>query len=118
MGDTLHTRPIVTSRILAAALPALLLTSACARSEPARAGESASAPASSEVSRQQAIELARQFIARDSAVSRHVYLDSIDVAEGEAIWHVMFRRRALVVPAVVTVDVDRRTGAMRFPGDE
>ena len=108
----------VRSRILSHTLAALVLASACARTEPASAGESASAPASSEVSRTQAIALARQFIARDTAVVRHVYLDSIDVADGGATWHVMFRRRALVVPAVVTVDVDRRTGAMRFPGDE
>ena len=68
-------------------------------------------------SRDQAIRNARDFLAR-SPVAAQVYLDSVDVAEGEATWHVMFRRRAIMMPAVVTVDVDRRTGAMRFPGDE
>jgi hypothetical protein len=69
------------------------------------------------LSRERAIRNARDFLAR-SPVAAQVYLDSVDVAEGEATWHVMFRRRAIMMPAVVTVDVDRRTGAMRFPGDE
>lgn len=68
-------------------------------------------------SREQAIRSARDFLARSPAASQ-VYLDSVDVAEGETIWHVMFRRRAIMAPAVITVDVDKRTGAMRFPGDE
>jgi hypothetical protein len=51
-------------------------------------------------------------------VAAAVYLDSVQVAEADSTWHVMFRRRALVMPSVVTVDVHRRTGAMRFPGDE
>jgi hypothetical protein len=68
-------------------------------------------------SREQAIRNAREFLARTPAAAQ-VYLDSVTVAEGEATWHVMFRRRAIMAPFVVTVDVDRRTGAMRFPGDE
>jgi hypothetical protein len=68
-------------------------------------------------SREQAIRNARDFLAR-SPMAAQVYLDSVEVAEGEATWHVMFRRRAIMKPAVLTVDVDRRTGAMRFPGDE
>jgi hypothetical protein len=69
------------------------------------------------VSRDDAIRRAREFIAREP-VAAAVYLDSVQVAEADSTWHVMFRRRALVMPSVVTVDVHRRTGAMRFPGDE
>jgi hypothetical protein len=90
---------------------------ACSRSAPGATAESAAAAPLLAISRDQAIQGARQFISRSPAASA-VYLDSVQVAEAEATWHVMFRRRALIAPTVVTVDVDRRTGAMRFPGDE
>ena len=102
----------------------VVVASACSRTAPAGERDSAAtvappAPsaASPAVSREAAIRRARDFIARSPAAAQ-VYLDSVDVAEGETLWHVMFRRRAMVFPNVVTVDVDRRTGAMRFPGDE
>lgn len=90
---------------------------ACSPSPPATTGDSATGAPPQAISREQAIRSARRFIAASAAASA-VYLDSVEVADGEAVWHVMFRRRALVAPAVVTVDVNRRTGAMRFPGDE
>lgn len=93
----------------------------------AMAGASGCSPASdaegknestlAELSSEQAIRGARDFVVR-SGVDSLVYLDSARVVEVESIWRVTFRRRAMVVPNVVTVDVDRRTGAMRFPGDE
>jgi hypothetical protein len=110
-----HTRTLVPARFAPVILTVVLLATACTRSDPA--ADSAAA-ATSTVSREQAVRLARQFISRDTAVVKLVYLDSAEVSESDSIWHVMFRRRALVVPAVVTVDVDRHTGAMRFPGDE
>jgi hypothetical protein len=93
---------------------ALAAAAACSREPAADARDTTYAT----VSRTRAVEMARGFVQRHPAVAAAVHLDSVDVAEGEGLWHVMFRRRALVVPAVVTVDVDRQTGAMRFPGDE
>jgi hypothetical protein len=70
-----------------------------------------------ELTAEQAIVRARQFMVQQNT-SAPVYLDSAAVTAVDEIWRVTFRRRALVVPAVVTVDVNRRTGAARFPGDE
>jgi hypothetical protein len=100
-----------------------MLPGGCSPSTPAPTRDSVTARDSissremAGVSRDEAIRLARQFISR-APVASAVHLDSVEVAEAEATWHVMFRRRALMMPAVVTVDVDRRSGAMRFPGDE
>ena len=80
----------------------------------ATAGPS-SAPAG--LSRRHALDSARAFIARSSAASE-VHLDSTAIEAVDSLWRVTFRRRALVLPNVVTVDVHARTGAMRFPGDE
>jgi hypothetical protein len=65
----------------------------------------------------EARDSARAFIARSSAASQ-VFLDSSAVEKVDSLWRITFRRRQLVVPNVVTVDVHERTGAMRFPGDE
>ena len=69
------------------------------------------------LSREQALDSARAFIAR-SEMARLVFLDSAEVIGVDSLWRVTFRRRAVVAPNVVTVDVHARTGAMRFPGDE
>jgi hypothetical protein len=97
---------------------AMLASGACSQSPPAARRDSTVVPADAGVTRDQAVRTARQFIAKDSSVAAAIHLDSVDVADGGAVWHVMFRRRAMVVPNVVTVDVDRRTGSMRYPGDE
>ena len=70
-----------------------------------------------ELTAEQAIVRARQFVVQQNAAAP-VYLDSAAVTAVDEIWRVTFRRRALVVPAVLTVDVNRHTGAARFPGDE
>ena len=71
----------------------------------------------SELTAEQAIVRARLFVVQQNAAS-HVYLDSAAVTAVDVIWRVTFRRRALVVPAVLTVDVNRHTGDARFAGDE
>jgi hypothetical protein len=70
-----------------------------------------------ELTAEQAIVRARQFVVQQNAAAP-VYLDSTAVTAVDDIWRVTFRRRALVVPAVLTVDVNRRTGDARFAGDE
>ena len=77
----------------------------------------ARAAAADDVSREEAIRLARDYVVRQQAASV-VYLDSTEAEVVDSLWRVTFRRRALVVPAVLTVDVHRRTRALRFPGDE
>ena len=80
-----------------------------------QAGRLALAP---ELSSDEAVRRARDFVVRHPAAAKAVYLDSTHVEAVDSLWRVTFRRRALVMPAVLTVDVHRRTGAMRFPGDE
>ena len=75
------------------------------------------AAASEELTREQAIENARNFVVR-ARVDDQVYLDSSTVQPSGASWLVMFRRRKLMAPTVLTVEVNRRTAAMRFYGDE
>ena len=75
------------------------------------------AAASEELTREQAIENARNFVVR-AGVAEQVYLDSATVQPSNANWLVMFRRRKLMAPTVLTVEVNRRTAAMRFFGDE
>ena len=65
----------------------------------------------------QSVPLATRFI-RKFRIAKSVDLENPDIAEGKTICHIMFRRNALVLPAVVTVDIDRNTGAACFRGDE
>lgn len=72
----------------------------------------------SALTRELALDSARAFMARSSA-AQHVFLDSTAIEAVDSLWRVTFRRRQqFVLPNVVTVDVNARTGAMRFPGDE
>ena len=98
----------------------LTLAAACdRRPQPERAASGPAGPpgAPPAVSREQALDSARAFMVRSSAASQ-VFLDSTAVESVDSLWRVTFRRRQLVIPNVVTVDVHARTGAMRFPGDE
>ena len=71
-----------------------------------------------ELTRQQALDSARAFMARSSGAPQ-VFLDSTAIEAVDSLWRVTFRRRTqFVIPGVVTVDVNARTGSMRFPGDE
>jgi hypothetical protein len=79
------------------------------------AGPSSAPP---ELTRENALDSARAFMARSSA-AQHVFLDSTAIEAVDTLWRVTFlRRRQFIIPNVVTVDVNARTGAMRFPGDE
>ena len=102
-------------RIIGATLGLTCATLVCSPRDTGR-DESARA-ALAELTAEQAIVRARQFVVQQNAAAP-VYLDSTAVTSVDEIWRVTFRRRALVVPAVLTVDVNRRTGAVRFPGDE
>ena len=98
----------------------VVLSVACEnRPRPESAGVGPAAPprATSGLTREEARDSARAFMARSSAAG-HVFLDSSAVEQVDSLWRVTFRRRQLVVPNVVTVDVHARTRAMRFPGDE
>lgn len=70
-----------------------------------------------ELTREEAIAAARRLVAA-SRVDSMVYLDSVEVSRQPEVWRVAFRRRWMAAPFQMTIDVDRRTGAARFPGDE
>ena len=105
-----HRRAVIGAGLVAAAL-------ACGSEPRADRGAGETTTGGSGLSRQQALDSARAFMARSSGASQ-VYLDSSEVQRVDSIWRVTFRRRALIIPNVVTVDVHATTGAMRFPGDE
>ena len=70
-----------------------------------------------ELTREEAIAAARRLVAA-SRVDSMVYLDSVEVSRQPGVWRVAFRRRWMAAPFQMTIDVDRRTGAARFLGDE
>ena len=89
----------------------------CSSGESAAARDRVRRAASEELTREQAVLNARNFVVR-AGVEREVYLDSATVDSSGSNWLVMFRRRKLMAPTVLTVEVNRRTAAMRFFGDE
>jgi len=110
-----HRAAIASSIVIGAVLIACSPTApAAARDTPAPA----TSPSSTrEITRDEAIRLARDYVVEQRAAEA-VYLDSAQAEAVDPLWRVTFRRRALVAPAVLTVDVNRRTRAIRFPGDE
>ena len=70
-----------------------------------------------ELTREEAIAAAKRLVAA-SRVDSLVYLDSVEVSLEPEVWRVAFRRRWMAAPFQMTIDVDRRTGAARFLGDE
>lgn len=95
----------------------LLAAGGCESRAPVGAPPSTTSEVAGQLTRQQALDSATAFMRRSSFAS-HVQLDSTTVQEVDSIWRVTFKRRELVIPNVITVDVHSRTGAMRFPGDE
>ena len=70
-----------------------------------------------ELTREEAIAAARRLIAAER-VDSLIHLDSVQVTLEPTVWRVAFRRRWMAAPFQMTIDVDRRTGAARFLGDE
>ena len=97
-------------------LMVLLLAGGCAERV---AEESTDTPAAArrELTREEAIAAAKRLVAA-SKVDSLVYLDSVEVSLQPTVWRVAFRRRWMAAPFQMTIDVDRRTGAARFLGDE
>jgi hypothetical protein len=106
-------------RFRRAGLPLLIAGAALGCPPGPSTGEGDTPPraASGELSRDDAVRRARDFVIRHGA-AQEVYLDSTRAEAVDSLWRVTFRRRALIAPAVLTVDVHRWTGALRFPGDE
>ena len=70
-----------------------------------------------ELTREEAIAAAKRLVA-ESRVDSLIFVDSVRVSLEPTVWRVAFRRRWMAVPYHMTIDVDRRTGAARFLGDE
>ena len=109
--------PRTRRRVVIAAVTSCVALSGCDSRQRAASDSSGAMRERAGLSRSEALDSARAFISR-SAAAPHVHLDSAEVVAVDSLWRVAFRRRELVVPNVVTVDVHARTGAMRFPGDE
>ena len=112
--------PWSTMRFLTVSIVAAITAAsvACTPAAPAGDRDTTSPPsATREITRDEAIRLARDYVVQQRAAEA-VYLDSTQAEAVDSLWRVTFRRRALIAPTVLTVDVHRRTGALRFPGDE
>ena len=91
---------------------------ACSAAETGSARDTDTATvARRELTREEAIAAAKRLVAA-ARVDSLVYLDSVEVSLQPEVWRVAFRRRWMATPFQMTVDVDRRTGAARFLGDE
>lgn len=97
-------------------LMVLLLAGGCAERVTEEATDT-TATARREVTREEAIAAAKRLVA-SARVDSLIYLDSVEVSLQPEVWRVAFRRRWMAAPFQMTIDVDRRTGAARFPGDE
>lgn len=98
------------------ALMVLLVAGGCAERATPEAIDTTAA-VRRELTREEAIAAARRLVAA-SQVDRLVYVDSVEVSLQPTVWRVAFRRRWMAAPFQMTIDVDRRTGAARFLGDE
>jgi hypothetical protein len=98
------------------ALMVVLIAGGCAERAAEQAPDTATA-VRRELTREEAIAAAKRLVA-ESRVDSLIYLDSVQVTLEPTVWRVAFRRRWMAAPFQMTIDVDRRTGAARFLGDE
>jgi hypothetical protein len=96
---------------------AIAVAAACSSGDSAADRDRLRRASAEELTRELAVLNARNFVVR-AGVDGQVYLDSTTVDSSGANWLVMFRRRKQMMPSVLTVEVNRRTAAMRFFGDE
>ena len=98
------------------ALVVLLGVGGCAEAEPEQRTDTGMT-VRRELTREEAIAAAKRLVA-SARVDSLVFLDSVEVSLQPEVWRVAFRRRWMAAPFQMTIDVDRRTGAARFLGDE